>query len=202
MIYRMSDLNYVVVHNPGPSLNEASPPFREGDVLSAALARQWEPAGVLLLPVHAPHLPQRGGVGSVASTAYQRHEYGGDGVLFDGARFAKGCPAPVCMPSSEARVEWMARVEYTSPEVSGNLRLVGEETAHGFIRVAEGEARRRPSCEFLRGSALVSGTERCFGAVCLAGACVGVRVLWLALTVLPRDRTSMFGLVLVRPRGG
>lgn len=184
----MSDLNYIVVCDPEPPCEDApAPPLRDGDVLSAALAMQWEPAGVLLLPVHAPHLPQRWGAGSLASTAYQRHAYGRDGVPFDGARFAKGCPVPVCMPSSEARVEWMARIEIDPPSAAYSpLKLVGEETTHGFLRVSESSVELHSMHLILRGSAIVSGTERCFGAVCLAGACVGVRVLWLALTVLPR----------------
>lgn len=178
----MNDSTYIVVRDPLPDTCDR---FREGDVLTEAEARQWAPAGVLLLPVHAPSLPQRGAIGSIASTAYQRHVYGSDGVRFDGARFQRGCSVPVCLPSGSARVEWAAMVSFDGdPEAP--LRLAAEETAHGILRVTETGRGPLLADGILRGSATVSGMDRCFGAVCLAGACVGVRVLWLAVTVLPR----------------
>ncbi len=176
----MNDSTYIVVRDPLPDTCDR---FREGDVLTEAEARQWAPAGVLLLPVHAPSLPQRGAIGSIASTAYQRHVYGSDGVRFDGARFQRGCSVPVCLPSGSARVEWMAGLSFDGdPEAP--LRLAAEETAHGILRVTETYTQLNHG--ILRGFATVSGMDRCFGAVCLAGACVGVCVLWLAVTVLPR----------------
>lgn len=182
----MNDPHYIVVQETHEKTVPYDPGFREGDVVDVARVRQWEPVGLLFLPVHAPHLPQRGAVGSVASTAYQRRDFGAGGVPFEDARFTRGCPLPVCMPSDLARVEWMAKIEFSQPEASGNLRLVGEETAHGFLRVVEETLGPRSEPDVLRGAAVVAGTARCFGAVCLAGACVGVRVLWIAATVLPR----------------
>jgi hypothetical protein len=44
----------------------------------------------------------------------------------------------------------------------------------------------RPGYDVLRGSATVRGMEGGYATVCLAGACSGVRVVWFALTVLPR----------------
>lgn len=191
----MNDSTYIVVRDLDPYDRPDSLPFREGDVLDEARAAQWGPTGVLLLPVHAPSLPQRGAIGSIASTAYQRHVYGSDGVRFDGARFQRGCSVPICLPSGSARVEWMAQLSFDGDEIA-LLRLAAEETAHGILRVTEimpgpTDAVLRLTGPLLadgilRGSATVSGMDRCFGAVCLAGACVGVRVLWLAVTVLPR----------------
>lgn len=179
--------SYIVVCDPEPLCEGApAPPFREGDVLDEANARRWEAAGVLLLPVCAANLPQRGATGSVASTAYQRRAYGSDGVPFAGAVFARGCAVPICLPTPVARVEWMAGLSLAHETISAQLRLASEESAGGHLRVSEVTTGRGPARDILRGAAIVSGTERCFGAACLAGACAGVRVLWLALTVLPQ----------------
>lgn len=167
--------HFVVVSDPRAAEN----PIPEGEVVVGEMAQGLEVDGVLLLPVDVRQLPQRGAVGAVASTAYQRHAYG-RGVRFDGGALQRGCPVAVCLPTSLALVEWWALVV----GAQGSLRMASDESPGGHVSIA-GSTSSDVRHGLVRGRAAVRGIPGAYATLCLAGACDGVRVMWLALTVLP-----------------
>lgn len=174
---REQNQRHVVV--AGPRLADA---LHEGFVSFGAEVARHEADGVLWLPFDEAVAADPVG----CAVAYQRRSYG-LGHRFDTDLPARGCHLPVYFQAPAVLLEWAALVRYEDG-AGGQLALApGVVSPIGLER---GEARfvssplADPGRALLRGAALAHGGQAGgWATVCLSGACTGLRVLWLAMTV-------------------